>query len=203
KDPKMSERTQVLHKIWAQTLILGSCLLAAVLALALPQTAQAGTTVSLFTSFAGNINYVVTGNTLRTQGNTAVGGNPCLVGTTSTGAVSGIPAGATITAAYLYWSGSGTADYNVTLNGTAVTAAVGRQYTDTFNNGGTDNLSFFSGAADVTSIVNTAGGNATYTFGGLTVQTADVGGSGQYCSDSAVLAGWSLVVIYNKATENN
>ncbi|HEX7966258.1 MAG TPA: hypothetical protein VF651_11155, partial [Gammaproteobacteria bacterium] len=153
--------------------------------------------MNLFASFAGNINYVVTGNTLRTQSNT---GNPCLVGTTSNGTVSGIPAGSTVLAAYLYWAGSGsTTDYSVTLDGNTVNAAAGRQYTDTFAAGGGDNLSFFSGAADVSGIVT---GNGTYTFGGLTVTTTDQG-LVTYCGNAAVLAGWSLVVIYSNPSENN
>ena len=169
-------------------------------ALCATSPAYAGTTVSLFSTFAGNINYLTTGGTLRTANNAT---NACSVGTTGTGALSGIPTGSTIVAAYLYWAGSGpTPDYSVTLNGTTVTAASNRQYTDVFNNGGTDNLSFFSGVADVTSIVATAG-NSTYTFGGLTVQTANITNAGQYCSDSVVTAGWALVVVYSKSTENN
>ena len=53
-------------------------------------------------SFAGNIDYVATGGTLRTSDT-----NACAVTTSSNGTLSGIPVGATITKAYLYWGGSG------------------------------------------------------------------------------------------------
>ena len=65
-------------------------------------------------SCAGTHNYVVTGNTLRTQSNA---GNPCLVGTSSDATVSGIPPGSTILKAYLYWGGSGATPDNTLLFG--------------------------------------------------------------------------------------
>ena len=192
-------------------------LFAALLGLALiPSAALAGTTPALFQSFAGNVNFVTTGNTLRAGDNTTnasassllsgLSGNPVSAGTSSE-TISGIPAGSTIVAAYLYWAGSGsTTDYTVTLNGTSVTAPANRQYTETYNAGGGDVLAFFSGAADVTSIVQGVGGgtgNGTYTFTGLNVTNVDVGAV-TYLSNQATTAGWSMVVIYsNNTTESN
>jgi uncharacterized repeat protein (TIGR01451 family) len=151
--------------------------------------ASAGAQVAPITRsarFIGNINFVATGGSLRSSAT-----NTCTVNTTSTAAVSGIPAGSTITAAYLYWGGSGaTVDSSVTLNGTAV--AAGRTFTTTFSNGGT-NFPYFGGFANVTSRVT---GNANFTFGGLTVNTGS-----PHCDSSAVVAGWSLVVIYSRAAE--
>jgi uncharacterized repeat protein (TIGR01451 family) len=149
-------------------------------------------------SFAGNINYLATGGTLRTlpDGNP---GDSCQVTNSNSATLSGIPAGSTIVAAYLYWGGSGaTIDSNVTLNGTNVTADA--TYTDTFNQAGYD-LTFFGGYKDVTSLVT---GNGIYTFSNLTVQTTDGGGAGQtYCTSSAVQAGWALIVVYSNPSENN
>jgi len=137
--------------------------------------------------FIGNINFVTTGGSLRTSAT-----NTCTVGSTSTAVLSGIPAGSTILAAYLYWGGSGgTVDSSVTLNGTAT--AAGRSFTTTFSNGGT-NFPFFGGFADVTARVT---GNGSFTFGGLTVATGS-----PHCDSSAVVAGWGLVVIYGNAGEN-
>ena len=144
-------------------------------------------------SFAGNVNYVVTGGTLRTQPDAAYGGNPCLVTNSNSAALSGIPAGSTIVAAYLYWGGSGsTVDSNVTLDGTNVTADA--TFTDTFMPA-SYNLSYFGGFKDVTSLVT---GNGTYTFSNLTVDTG-----GNYCTYSAVQAGWALFVVYSNPSENN
>ena len=101
------------------------------------------------------------------------------------------PAGATIVAAYLYWGGSGsTVDASVTLNGSTITAS--RTFTTTFSTGGT-NFPFFGGFANVTAAV---AGNGNFTFGGLTVNTGT-----PHCSSSAVVAGWSLVVVYRHANE--
>ncbi len=138
--------------------------------------------------FIGNVNFVATGGSLRTQPNTS---NSCTVGSTSTAAVTGVPAGATIVAAYLYWGGSGsTVDASVTLNGSTVTAS--RTFTTTFSTGGT-NFPFFGGFANVTAAV---AGNGNFTFGGLTVATGS-----PHCNSSAVVAGWSLVVVYRHANE--
>jgi len=139
--------------------------------------------------FIGNINFVATGGTLRTQPNTV---DACAVGATSAGNVTGVPAGATMLAAYLYWGGSGaTVDSNVTLNGNAI--AAGRTFTTIFSTGGTD-FPYFGGFANVTTLVT---GNGAFTFGGLTVNSG-----APHCASAAVVAGWGLVVIYQLASEN-
>lgn len=157
--------------------------------------ACADTMPSLLQSFAGNISYVGTQKSLRTQPN---GTNACSVVANSntaagsnatTAVVAGIPVGATITAAYLYWAGSGsTPDYAVTFEASAITAS--RQYTSS-----SVGYDFFSGVADVTAAV-AAKGNGTYTFSGLTIDT-----SATYCSVEAVLGGWALLVIYSDPSE--
>ena len=75
----------------------------------------------------GNINFVVTGGSLRTQPDTS---NSCTVGATSSQNLSGVPAGTTVIAAYLYWGGSATTsgsiinvDSSVTFRGTTVNAS--------------------------------------------------------------------------------
>ncbi len=136
--------------------------------------------------FIGNIDFVTTGGSLRSSAT-----NTCTVNSTSTAALSGIPSGSTIVAAYLYWGGSGpTVDPTVSFGGSNVTAS--RTFTTTFNNAGT-NFPYFGGFANVTSRVT---GNASFTFGGLTVNTGS-----PHCDSSAVVAGWGLVVIYSRAAE--
>jgi uncharacterized repeat protein (TIGR01451 family) len=146
--------------------------------------------IARFVRETGHINFVTTGGSLRTQDNN---GNSCAVGATSSQQLSGIPLSTTISAAYLYWGGSGgTADQNVTFNGSNVTAS--RTFADTYT-GVTPNLPYFGAFANVTSIVQ-ATGNGTYTFGGLTVVTGS-----PHCDVSAVVAGWSLIVVYESASE--
>jgi uncharacterized repeat protein (TIGR01451 family)/fimbrial isopeptide formation D2 family protein len=150
-------------------------------------TAQAQA-ITRFVRDTGNINFVSTGGSLR---NSAT--NTCAVNATSTTALSGIPAGTTIRNAYLYWGGSGgTADTTVTLNNTGVTAT--RTFAATYT-GVTPSLPYFGAFANVTAIVN-ATRNGNYTFGGLGVVTGS-----PHCDVSAVVSGWSLIVIYESPTE--
>jgi len=160
--------------------------------------ALADTTPALFSSFAGNVNFVGTEQTLRTQPD---GVNACSVTTGTTNAtLAGIPSGATINAAYLYWAGSSidittAPDYDVVFEGSTVSAAANRRYTATYNLSGT-NFYYFSGVADVTAAVS-AKGNGTYSFSGLSVHTGN-----PQCASSGVLGGWALVVVYTHASED-
>lgn len=149
-------------------------------------TAQA-TPISRYTRFTGQYNYVATGGSLRSSATDA-----CALVGSNTGTLSGIPAGANIVAAYLYWGGSGTtADTSVTFNGNTVTAGGANVFDEAVSDG--TGREFFGGVADVTGLVT---GNGSYTFSGLTV---DNGGS--YCSTATVVAGWSMVVIYGASSE--
>lgn len=136
-------------------------------------------------TFVGYVNYVGTGNTLRTASDAV---NACAVGASSNSTLAGIPTGATLEAVYLYWAASGqTTDFTVNFNGTVVTADI--QYTEVVS----PTRSYFSGVEDVTSLVS---GNGTYSFSGLTVDT-----SAPYCGVNGVLAGWALVAIYSEPSE--
>lgn len=163
--------------------------------LALAGPASADTPIALFKSFAGNVNFVGTQATLRTAPN---GTNACSVvaaTATTSATLSGIPTGAKILSAQLYWAGSGsTKDYTVTFEGASVAAPTARQYATTFASGGT-NYDFFSGAADVTTQVQ-AKGNGTYRFADLTVNSGT-----PFCAVEAVLGGWALAVVYSLPTE--
>lgn len=152
-------------------------------------TALFATPITLYSSLAGNLNFVMAGGTLRTG---ADGVAPCNVAAGAVSAtLSGIPIGSTVQAAYLYWAGSGaTPDFDVTFNGTNVTAD--RQFTDTFTLGTA--YDFFSGFEDVTALVS---GNGTYTFDNLTVNNGT-----PFCPVSAVLSGWALFVIYSNPLED-
>ncbi|GGE88985.1 DUF6701 domain-containing protein [Massilia psychrophila] len=153
--------------------------------------ARADTDIRLFQSFAGNVNFVGTQKTMRTASNAkdpcaAVGANTELSAT-----LAGIPAGATILSAQLYWAASNSsADYTVTFQGSSVSAPSTRRY---FSN--TVGYDYFGGAADVTTQVK-ATRNGTYTFKGLNVNTGS-----PYCSVQGVIGGFSLLVVYSNPAE--
>ncbi|NKI33435.1 beta strand repeat-containing protein [Croceivirga thetidis] len=140
--------------------------------------------LALFQEFHGNVDYVVTGNTLRTSDNNT---DACAVTNTSSATlVSPIPATATIRRAYLYWAHSATAfDDTVTFEGQTVNADLGYSaQSDTY----------FSYRSDVTSIITSIAdlnGN-TYDFADLTIDTTTS------CASQGVLGGWSLIIIYNE-----
>ena len=162
--------------------------------------------LTLYKSYAGKMNFVGTEATRRTQPSIS---NACAVlaaNTTNNATITGIPAGATITDAHLYWAGSystqagstrTTPDYTVTFDGSSITAPASRQYTLKYTGEGY-NLDFYSGAADVTSRVTARGNpNGSYSFSGLSVNT-----STPHCAPQAVLAGWSLIIIYEVFSED-
>ncbi len=158
----------------------------------LPAGADPVSTIPRIT-FSGNLDFQVVGATLRTASN---GSNACSVTSSNSATLSSIPAGSNVVAAYLYWAGSGsTADYDVRLNGTPISAD--RTFSEAYTASGY-NLQYFSGFEDVTSLVS---GNGTYTFSDLSVTNTDQGGGENYCSVQAVVAGWGMVVIYENPAE--
>ncbi|GJJ02235.1 hypothetical protein RugamoR64_27730 [Duganella rhizosphaerae] len=164
-----------------------ACLLALLCCLA-AGVARADSPITLFKSFAGNVSFTGTQKTMRTNDNSA----PCAVNTgTMTMALTGIPSGATVLNAQLYWAGSSsTPDYTVTFDGAAVTAPSNRSYTSA-----TVGYDFFAGAVDVTSQV-VAKGNANYTVGGLTINNGS-----PYCAVEGVLGGFQLLVVYSHSSQ--
>jgi len=149
--------------------------------------ASAQVPITLYQSFAGNIDFTGTGNTLRAQSDAV---NPCAVIASSSAPLT-VPGGVTVQNAFLYWAGSGSVvDSTVTFGGQVVNAD--RTFTETFPYNGTD-YDFFAGFANVTALVS---GSGLYTFSGLTVNTG-----APHCGVSAVLSGWQLLVIYELASE--
>ncbi len=136
-------------------------------------------------TFAGQYDFVTAAQTLRTADDNT---NACSVSSSGSTNLSGIPAGATIVAAYLYWAGSGYAsDFTVQLNGSSV--SLDAQYLETIST----ERRYFSGVSEVSGIVT---GNGSYTLSNLTVDTSD-----SYCNVNGVLAGFAIVVVYERAIE--
>jgi len=134
-------------------------------------------------SFAGNISFELTGNTLRNSNNTCRQIN----GGSSTGTIT-LPNNSSIQAAYLYWSGSGSIDSSVNLNGQTVNADI--SYIEVFSN-----RNYFSSKADVTSLVSSST-SMDYQVSGVTFD-----GSRNYCDSGGAYAGWSLAIIYEQIDE--
>lgn len=162
------------------------CMLVLLLALVC-QGARADTTVRLFQSHVGNVNFVGTQETIRDKSNK----QPCRVSGPAEdryATLAGIPATATILSAQLYWAGSGyNPDFNVIMDGAAIQAPSDRRYYSTTIG---NNYNYFSGAADVTAQVKLKRNNI-YAFRGLTVDN-----NAPYCKVEGVLGGFSLLVIY-------
>ncbi|WP_181259094.1 DUF11 domain-containing protein [Pseudoduganella armeniaca] len=152
--------------------------------------ARADTPIALFKSYAGYVNFTGTQETLRAKAN---GLDACALVKNVSMTLSGIPSGATVLAAYLYWAGSGaTPDYTISFDDTSYTAPTNRQYSST-----TVGYNFFAGAVDVTARVK-ARGNAIYTASGLTVDAGSL-----FCSVQGVLGGFQLLVIYDSNNKSD
>jgi MSHA biogenesis protein MshQ len=167
-------------------------LLLALLFLLVAVPARADTALAVTQSFRGNVNFIGTEATLRVKDTST----PCALVSNSSGlsaTLSGLPSGATVLSAQLYWAGSGsTPDYSVTFDGVAKTADSTRSYTSTSVGNG---FNYFGAAVDVTAQVK-AKGNGSYTFGGLSVNSGN-----PWCASQGVLGGFALLVIYSQASE--
>ena len=162
--------------------VVALCLIAVSAA---PAGAQA---LGLFRSYEGQVAYTGGAGTFRTQANS---GNACAVGPTSTIDLSGIPNGAGIEAAYVYWAGSGaTADFDVTLDGGEISAE--RTFQRTFRPT-SNNLSYFQGVTDITTQVD-AKRDGTYTLTDLDVNNGTT--PSDYCGVEAVVKTWAIHVVY-------
>jgi fimbrial isopeptide formation D2 family protein/uncharacterized repeat protein (TIGR01451 family) len=154
---------------------------------AAPGFAQ-GIGTSPYVRETGRVNFVTTGGSLRSSST-----NTCSVTGSSTTALTGLPAVGTntVVGAYLYWGGSGSLDATVTFNGSTVTAA--RTFSTTYS-GVSPSLPFFGAMAPIPAgLVNL---NANNTFTNLTVNVGS-----PHCDVSAVVSGWSLIVIYSNPNE--
>ena len=139
--------------------------------------------ISLFNQLNGHLDYTAIGNTLNTsENNSAV---DCVINTASSASLN-LSSTQTIEAAYLYWAGSGSGDFNVTLNTTEITPS--RTFAYTLDS----SRQFFAAFADVTTLIQTEG-NGLYTLSNL--EQLDI--SSAYCSTGTNFAGWAITIIYS------
>lgn len=144
-----------------------------------------GQNVALYNQFNGRYDFTFIGNTLNVSPNGA--NDPCLL-LTDSAATLNLNSNDVIQAAYLYWAGSGTGDFDVKLNGIAITSQ--RSFSAIQNSSG---FPFFSAFADVTTQLQTTG-NGLYTFSDLDV--TPFYDSEHYCNNGTNFAGWAIVIVY-------
>lgn len=148
--------------------------------------------VALYEQFNGRYDFTFIGNTLNTTWNGT--NTPCEILTTSSADLT-LAAGDEVEAAYLYWAGSGTGDFDITLNGQAITAERDWPATVITTGVGGGTRFYFSAFADVTAQV-LATGNGTYTVADLDLTDVINPGDNFYCQNATNFGGWAILVIY-------
>jgi len=149
--------------------------------------------VSLFQQFNGQFDYTAFGNTLNPDENGST--EECMIFTESSADFQ-LEAGQQVVAAYLYWAGSGSGDFEVELNGSPITSERNFSYIFTATSGNT--YEYFAAFADVTNIITTTG-NANYTLSELDLTEVIP----LYCNpigNSTNFGGWAITVIYEDAS---
>lgn len=141
-----------------------------------------GQDVSLFKQFNGRFDYTAIGNTLNTSenGNFSV----CEINTSSSADLQLIE-NQTVIAAYLYWAGSGTGDFDIKLNNETISAE--RTFTDVLD----DTRVFFAAFVDVTEIIRTQG-NREYTVSEFDITSI----ISPFCPTGTNFGGWAITIIY-------
>ena len=146
-------------------------------------------TIELYAQFNGRYDFVFVGNTMNLAENGT--GASCVINTSSSASLA-LNTSSTIEKAYLYWAGSGNGDFDVNLNGTALTASRTFGLTQA-----TSGLPFFSAFVEVTNLVQTTG-NGLYTLADLDV--SNVLTPSAYCNNGTNFAGWALVIVYSDSS---
>lgn len=138
--------------------------------------------VTLYTQFNGRYDYTAFGNTLNTTENGFF--TPCVINTTSSAELV-LEDDDVIEAAYLYWAGSGTGDFDITLNGNPITAE--RTFSDSLD----ATRVFFAAFADITDLI-LAEGEGIYTISDFDL----TGVIPPFCPSGTNFGGWAVTVIY-------
>ena len=145
-------------------------------------TISFGQEVTLYSQLNGRYDYVAIGNTLNTEENGTTSNCTIL---TSSNAILNLESDQIIQAAYLYWAGSGTGDFDVTLNTSSISAE--RTFSDSLDT----ERQFFAAFVDITAQVIEEG-NGIYTLSELDLTSVIP----PYCPTGTNFAGWAITVIY-------
>jgi hypothetical protein len=155
----------------------------------LPISLVAQEPIELFEQFNGQYDFTAFGNTLNLAENG--GGGGCDILTESAADLTILP-GQTIISAHLYWAGSGSGDFNVTL-----TSGLGNISVDSSRNFGAtfNGRDYFGAYANITGFIQSVG-SGTYTLSNLDL----TGIIDEYCGGGTNFGGWSVIVIYEDLT---
>ncbi len=144
-----------------------------------------GQNITLFKQFNGRFDFVMIGNTLNTAENN---GDPnCTILSTAAADLNLNP-DQIVEKAYLYWAGSGSGDFEISLNNTNIAA----QRTFNFINSDS-NLTYFSAFSDITTQVQTTG-NGEYTLSNLDLQTTLL--TDDFCNNRTNFGGWAILIVF-------
>lgn len=141
-----------------------------------------GQDISLYQQFNGRYNYIAIGNTLNPIENEQ--GTDCSILTSSTASLE-LEENQTIIAAYLYWAGSGSGDFDILLNNEPV--VVDRVFEPIIY----DNKENFSAFSNVTEKL-LEWGNGDYTVSEFDI--SDI--LAPYCLNGTNFGGWAIIVVY-------
>ncbi len=138
--------------------------------------------IALYQQFNGRYDYTALGNTMNSQENGTTG--PCTILTSSSASLS-LDTNQNVIAAYLYWAGTHTGDFEISLNNINIIAE--RTFSDAID---ADRV-FFAAFADVTSIILDQG-STDYTVSDFDLNSVIA----PYCSSGTNFGGWAITVIY-------
>ena len=144
-----------------------------------------GQEVTLYKQFNGRYDFTFVGNTLNYKENNLT--SDCFIKTSSSAALN-LNFDDVVTKAYLYWAGSGTGDFDVTLNGTAIVSERNFSLVQ-----GSSGLEFFSAFADVTNLVLSTG-NGNYILSDFDL--TNIITPTTYCNNRTDFGGWAIVIVY-------
>ena len=143
--------------------------------------------VTFYQQFSGRYDFTLIGNTMNTEEN-----NQTLIFDflTESSAELNLSPQQTVLKAYLYWAGSGTGDFEITLNGTEISAE--RTFSHSRLIFGST-FDFFAASTDITEFIQ-ENGNGTYTFADIEISAALL----QHFPFRTNFSGWSIVIIYEE-----
>ena len=143
--------------------------------------------VALFKQFSGRYDFTFIGNTLNTEENNSINGEPpppCIILNTSSATLNLQP-NDILVKAYLYWAGSGTGDFSIKLNNENIVPD--RTFSDSTPTGLVD----FSAFKDITQQVKLTG-NGLYTVSDFDISNVIT----PYCPSGSNFGGWAIVLVY-------
>ncbi len=143
--------------------------------------------VTLYNQFNGRYDFTFIGNTMNPEEDSFML-IPAIF--TSSSAVLNLDPSNVVKKAYLYWSGCGTGDFDVKLNGTDITPDRTFSLIQPVSN-----LPFFSAYKDVTTQI-LATGNGTYTLSDFDLTSL----INTYANNATNYAGWAILIVYENSS---